>query len=101
MNIESQSDRFRVMMTNATLGYKNKQNIFLMLGDDFAYQQSEDTFNQFELLMDYINQHKHKYGLNILYSTPSKYFIELQKREYEMTQDYKEDDFFPYQDRSE
>lgn len=43
-NVQDKAVKFQALIESAKVAYRNKEVIFLMLGDDFAYQESRPTF---------------------------------------------------------
>jgi len=74
----------------------------MMLGDDFAYVKSEETYTNFEKIMNYINQNRDMYNITMKYSTPVQYFKQIREQNIESNNNYikdiKKGDFMPYED---
>jgi hypothetical protein len=70
-------------------------NLMHTLGEDFQYTNSRMWFKNVDKLLEYINK-RSEFGLNIIYSTPSKYIAAIQKEQAKYP--VKNDDFFPYAD---
>jgi len=43
-NLEEKAYNFTVILRNASITYKNNHTLFMMLGDDFAFIKSDDTY---------------------------------------------------------
>ncbi len=43
-NVVDKAKKFQALIDSAKVAYHNKEVMFLMLGDDFAYQESKATF---------------------------------------------------------
>uniref|UniRef100_A0A336MSP4 Alpha-mannosidase n=1 Tax=Culicoides sonorensis TaxID=179676 RepID=A0A336MSP4_CULSO len=53
------------------------------IGDDFRYNREhevEQQYTNYKKLVDYINQHKERYGADVQFGTPKDYFKEIKKR---------------------
>jgi hypothetical protein len=68
-----------------------------MYGDDFTYNKADANFLNIEKLMKYVNANADKFGMRLVYSTPSKYFDSIFSQVQEWPQ-AKDVDFFPYAD---
>jgi len=84
---------------NITKWYKT-DHIFFFYGDDFTFQKANVSNINLEYIMDNINNNaEFNSTLRMEYSTPTKYFAEI-KKEYTNWPTYKDNDFFPYADKS-
>lgn len=82
-------------------GYLHNHLLF-WLGNDFTYQKPFANYRNMEILIKAINSNS-KYGVKLLYSTPTKYFKAIEE---EMSKNgkkfpkYENNDFFPYADNA-
>ena len=67
-------------------------------GSDFEWDSSPIFYKNLDKLMIYINNRKEDFNIELLYSTPSDYIEEINSAQ--QTYPTKDDDFFPYADRS-
>ena len=63
-------------------------------GEDFNYAEANMWFKNLDKIRNYFNKNHEKYGINILYSTPSCYLKSL--HDTGKSWPTKTDDFFPY-----
>lgn len=102
-NIEGRAYNFSLILRNASIAYRNNHTLFMMLGDDFAYTNAEQTYQNFEKLMDYINGNISIFNISIKYSTPVQYFQKIREenkeKDSEYIKDIKKGDFLPYQNQ--
>lgn len=49
------------------------------MGEDFAYGRANLWYESMDNLITFINSRSDKYGVKILYSTPSNYLNEIHK----------------------
>eukprot|EP01016_Furgasonia_blochmanni_P020637 TRINITY_DN2303_c0_g1_i16.p1 TRINITY_DN2303_c0_g1~~TRINITY_DN2303_c0_g1_i16.p1 ORF type:complete len:874 (-),score=283.75 TRINITY_DN2303_c0_g1_i16:239-2860(-) len=93
-NIDERAKNLVAYFKDQCLHYKNN-DIMHTWGSDFHYRQADENFKAIDKLMSYINN-KAEYGVELIYSTPSIYLNEINKKS--MTYEVKNDDFFPYAD---
>lgn len=73
----------------------NKENVPVLYGSDFFFQNAYLNFMQIEPVMDFCNENFGKsYNIEFKYSTPSRFFSALRKEKVEWPA-YR-GDFFPY-----
>ena len=70
-------------------------NLIMTMGEDFNYANANMWFKNMDKLRNFFNKNHEKYGINILYSTPSCYLKSLNDDK-NMKWPMKTDDFFPY-----
>ncbi len=93
-NLKEKAEEFVKYFKNMALHYKHNELIHTM-GSDFQYSNAHKYFKNMDKLINYI-QEKPEYGVNVFYSTPSRYVATLNKLNLKWPT--KKDDFFPYAD---
>ena len=78
-----------------TDSYLHPGEIYHLVGDDFAFNESDITFRNLDLLIERINSND-SYNLELFYSTPNKYMKRI--KEIQSLYTIKTDDFMPYAD---
>jgi hypothetical protein len=56
--------------------YRSNQ-ILVLMGDDFAYENAEDNYSQLDLLIAYFNSKYKDKNIRLIYSTPNIYIDAL------------------------
>ena len=67
------------------------------IGSDFAFSNAPMYYKNIDRLIKFINSRKNEFNLEILYSTPTSYFLEISRQDINLTT--KQDDFLPYADK--
>ncbi|EAS04708.3 glycoside hydrolase family 38 amine-terminal domain protein (macronuclear) [Tetrahymena thermophila SB210] len=96
-NVQHKAQEFVNYFKQMQRSYRTNHLMHTM-GQDFAFSKSEIWFNSIDNLIDYINSRKDQFGMEILYSTPSKYLEEINKQQ--NIWPVNNNDFFPYADNS-
>lgn len=73
--------------------YPAKQNIAVLLGDDFAYPDAFDNYKMNDQFIEMANQQQQR-NMTFIYSTPSAFVDAINKEK--VTWPIYTDDFFPY-----
>lgn len=84
-------------LKDAAESYRHPGEIYHLVGDDFAFNESDITYRNIDLLIDKINSND-SYNLNIFYSTPNRYMKRI--KEIQELYTIKTDDFMPYADNN-
>merc|ERR1719348_2052878 len=66
----------------------------MTMGEDFNYANANMWFKNMDKIRNFLNNNQEKYGINVMYSTPSCYIKSLNNAN--ITWPSKQDDFFPY-----
>ncbi|KAF2071815.1 hypothetical protein CYY_006876 [Polysphondylium violaceum] len=94
-NVEQVAENF-VAVANEYATHYRTNNVLIPFGCDFAYMNANMYFKNIDKLIAHINANPTKYGIHLLYSTPSIYIDAVNKAG--LTWDVKTDDLFPYSD---
>ncbi|EGC32455.1 hypothetical protein DICPUDRAFT_49593 [Dictyostelium purpureum] len=94
-NVEQRASAF-VEIANEYATHFRSNNVLIPFGCDFQYLNANMYFKNIDKLIEHINASPEKYGLNLIYSTPSIYIDAVNKAG--LTWNVKTDDFFPYAD---
>ncbi|KAK5583774.1 hypothetical protein RB653_005374 [Dictyostelium firmibasis] len=94
-NVESRSEQFTQIAMEYATHYRTN-NVLIPFGCDFAYINAQMYYKNIDKLIYHINANPDKYGLNLLYSTPSIYIDAVNSAG--ITWEVKTDDLFPYAD---
>jgi len=94
-NVEQVAENFVQVAMEYSTHYRTN-NVLIPFGCDFAYMNANMYFKNIDKLIAHINANPSKYGLHLLYSTPSIYIDAVNAAG--LTWDVKTDDLFPYAD---
>ncbi|KAN0052802.1 hypothetical protein ACTA71_006909 [Dictyostelium dimigraforme] len=94
-NVESRAEQFTEVALEYSTHYRTN-NVLIPFGCDFAYLNAQMYYKNIDKLISHINSNPDKYGLNLLYSTPSIYIEAVNAADLEWN--VKTDDLFPYAD---
>ncbi|KAN0028185.1 hypothetical protein ACTFIV_010018 [Dictyostelium citrinum] len=94
-NVESRAEEFTQVALEYATHYRTN-NVLIPFGCDFAYLNAQMYYKNIDKLIYHINSNPDKYGLNLLYSTPSIYIDAVNAAN--VVWDVKTDDLFPYAD---
>ncbi|KAL9654522.1 hypothetical protein ABK040_006587 [Willaertia magna] len=88
---------------NVSLYYRNNNNLLIPFGNDFRFQRADLMFNNMDKLINYINNNKQIFNVNIKYSTIEEYFNTIFDKEHlvnypikTLQNDLQYPDYFPY-----
>lgn len=98
VNLQQRADEFVAGVRDRLPFYRpSATDIFVAYGCDFAFQNARINFKNMDKLVSYINNNSAAYGMQLKYSTPSRYVEAVNKLG--LTWSLKTDDIFPYADR--
>lgn len=98
-NMDRKCLKFMNEVFNQTRWHNGKENVAIIWGDDFAFQNAFFNFEQLELLIDQCQEmYGEKHNIKIQYSTPQE-FINALKKENAEYPIYK-NDLFPYESQA-
>jgi len=94
-NIESRVNSLVSELKRRSNWYLAK-HLFVTGGDDFRWQNAKVQYDNWDKIIDYINERTSTYGVRIQYATLDDYFQALNKENVDWPVFH--DDFFPYAD---
>ncbi|KAM9956542.1 hypothetical protein ACTFIR_003260 [Dictyostelium discoideum] len=94
-NVDSRAEQFTQVALEYATHYRTN-NVLIPFGCDFAYLNAQMYYKNIDKLIAHINSNPDKYGLNLLYSTPSIYIDAV--NDANLVWEVKTDDLFPYAD---
>lgn len=96
VNVARFADMFASDVKSRTKGYRTNQ-ILWAFGCDFQYSNPRLNFKSMNKLFRYMNARQDKYGMELVYSTPSRY-VKAVNAAGITDWEVKTDDIFPYAD---
>jgi len=97
-NVAQQASRLVKELKGRAECYRSN-NLLVTFGDDFKFMNAEKQFSNMEQLIDYINQQRATWNVNIKFSTVSEYFDSVFQSKTQFTE-YR-GDFYPYADNED
>ncbi|KAH3763717.1 lysosomal alpha-mannosidase [Pelomyxa schiedti] len=94
LNVEAFALDF-ITIARERLAMYRTNNLLMLFGHDFAFQNAAVEFGNMTMIVDWINKHESDYNLTVVYSTPSDYFNTIHSTQVEFPT-YEGPDFFPY-----
>ena len=95
VNNHRRVERIVEYLRETAMSYRHQGEIYHLVGDDFAFNESNIAFKNLDLLIEKINDNE-TYNINLFYSTPSRYIDKI--KELKDLYSKKTDDFMPYAD---
>ena len=94
-NVERKVQEITTYFRGMSASYQS-DHLLHTWGDDFNFQAAASYYKNLDKLIQATNERFDKYGVQMIYSTPSRYLKAI--NEQKLTFPVKTDDFFPYRD---